>query len=71
MDVFIRFCLRGRDLQAPETRQRCGTLSGGIGIGLNLLDLPREKLRVGNMLPAIFFPIAYVPLANALSGLWR
>ena len=37
MDVFIRFCLRGRDLQAPETRQRCGTLSGGIGIGLNLL----------------------------------
>ncbi len=42
-----------------------------VGIGLNLLDLPREKLRVGNMLPAIFFPIAYVPLANALSGLWR
>lgn len=37
MDVFIRFCLRGRDPQAPETRQRCGALSGGIGIGLNLL----------------------------------
>lgn len=37
MDVFIRFCLGGRDPQAPETRQRCGTLSGGIGIGLNLL----------------------------------
>lgn len=40
-----------------------------IGIGLNLLDLPREKLRVGNMLPAIFLPILYIPLANALSGL--
>ncbi len=37
MDVFIRFCLRGRDPQAPETRQQCGALSGGIGIGLNLL----------------------------------
>lgn len=40
-----------------------------VGIGLNLLDLPREKLRVGNMLPAIFLPILYVPLAGALAGL--
>lgn len=40
-----------------------------VGIGLNLLDLPREKLRVGNMLPAIFLPILYVPFSNALSGL--
>ena len=39
-----------------------------VGIGLNLLDLPRERLRVGNMLPAIFLPMLYVPLANALSG---
>ena len=37
MDFFIRLCLRGRDLQDPENRQRCGTLSGGIGIALNLL----------------------------------
>lgn len=36
MDCFIRFCLRGRDLQSPGTRQRCGVLSGGIGIALNL-----------------------------------
>lgn len=40
-----------------------------VGIGLNLLELPREKLRVGNMLPAIFLPILYVPLVNVLSGL--
>lgn len=40
-----------------------------VGIGLNLLDLPREKLRVGNMLPAIFLPIVYVPLANWLGTL--
>ena len=40
-----------------------------IGIGLNMLGLPRKKLRVGNMLPAIFLPILYVPLSNWLSGL--
>lgn len=39
------------------------------GIALNLLDLPREKLRVGNMLPAIFLPILYLPLAERLAGL--
>lgn len=37
MDFFIRFCLRGEDPQAPDTRRRCGVLSGGIGIALNLL----------------------------------
>ena len=40
-----------------------------VGIGLNMLGLPREKLRVGNMLPAIFLPLAYVPLSSWLSGL--
>ena len=40
-----------------------------IGIGINMLNLRREKLRVGNMLPAIFLPIAYLPLANFLSAL--
>lgn len=39
-----------------------------IGIALNLMGLPKEKIRVGNMLPAIFLPIAYVPLADWLSG---
>ena len=37
MDFFINFCLRSKDPQAPESRQRCGILSGGIGIALNLL----------------------------------
>ena len=37
-----------------------------IGIALNLMGLPKEKIRVGNMLPAIFLPIAYVPLADWL-----
>ena len=37
MDFFIRFCLRDRDPRAPETRQWCGALSGGLGLALNLL----------------------------------
>lgn len=40
-----------------------------IGIGLNMLELPRTPLKVGNMLPAIFLPLAYLPIAQALSAL--
>ena len=40
-----------------------------VGIGINMLGLPKEKLRVGNMLPAIFLPLAYVPLSGLLGGL--
>ena len=40
-----------------------------VGIALNMLGLPKEKIRVGNMLPAIFLPIGYIPLANLLSGM--
>lgn len=39
-----------------------------VAIALNMLGLPKEKLRVGNMLPAIFLPIAYLPLADWISG---
>ena len=35
-----------------------------VGIGLNLLEASKEGIRVSNMLPAIFLPIAHVPLAN-------
>lgn len=38
-----------------------------VGIALNMLGLPKEKIRVGNMLPAIFLPIAYLPLAAWLA----
>lgn len=34
-----------------------------VGIGFNMLSFSNRKLRVGNMLPAIFLPIAYVPLS--------
>lgn len=41
-----------------------------IGIALNMLSIPNLKIKVGNMLPAIFLPIAYIPLVNWLSGLF-
>ena len=37
-----------------------------VGIAMNLLELPKEKIRVGNMLPAIFLPSLDVPVTNAL-----
>ncbi len=40
-----------------------------VGISINLLALREEKVKVGNMLPAIFLPIAYIPLANWIGGL--
>lgn len=42
---------------------------GGIiimGIGFNLLNLSEKKLKVGNMLPAIFLPFLYLPAAAFL-----
>jgi len=41
-----------------------------VGIAFNLLELSEERLRVGNMLPAIFLPILYIPLSAALGGLF-
>ena len=37
MKFFIHFCLGGNDIRAPKTRRRCGTISGAVGILLNLL----------------------------------
>lgn len=42
-----------------------------VAISINMLRLGKEKIRVGNMLPAIFLPIAYVPLSAFLSELMR
>ncbi|HHU22331.1 MAG TPA: DUF554 domain-containing protein [Clostridiales bacterium] len=42
-----------------------------IALAVNMLGLAGErKLRVGNMLPAVFLPIAYIPLVNWISGLF-
>lgn len=42
-----------------------------VAIAINMLGLSKEKLRVGNMLPAIFLPILYLPLADFISGLLK
>lgn len=38
-----------------------------VGIAINMLELGKAKIKVGNMLPAMFLPIAYIPLADWLS----
>lgn len=46
---------------------------GGVlimGIAINMLGLGKRKIKVGNMLPAIFLPLAYLPLSFWLSGLF-
>lgn len=48
------------------------TAVGGIlivAIAINMLDLGKTRLRVGDMIPAMFLPILYIPLANWLTGL--
>lgn len=40
-----------------------------LGIGINMLGLAPVKLKVGNMLPAIFLPLLYIPATDLLSGL--
>ena len=39
-----------------------------IGMALNMLGLG-ERIKVANMLPAVFLPLAYFPLAGWLSSL--
>lgn len=41
-----------------------------IGMAINMLELGRERIKVANMLPAIFLPLAYFPLTSWLSGLF-
>ena len=35
-----------------------------VALAVNMLELGKEKIKVGNMLPAMFLPIAYIPLAD-------
>lgn len=38
-----------------------------IALSINMLELTKERIRVGNMLPAILVPCVYIPIANWLS----
>lgn len=46
LNAILQLCLRGDDPTSPAVRQRCGTISGGMGIILNLL-LALGKLLAG------------------------
>ncbi|MCI9156378.1 MAG: cation transporter [Lawsonibacter sp.] len=52
MNIFLQLCLGGRDPKAPETRQWCGAVAGGVGVGLNLL-LFLGKLLAGMLTASI------------------
>lgn len=41
-----------------------------LAIGINSLDCLKSRIRVGNMLPAILIPCAYLPVAQWLGGLF-
>jgi uncharacterized membrane protein YqgA involved in biofilm formation len=41
-----------------------------IALALNMLEATKTRVRVANLLPAIFLPIAYLPLYRLLSGLF-
>ena len=40
-----------------------------VAIAINMLGLGKHKIKVGNMLPAIFLPIVYLPAVSWLTGL--
>ena len=39
-----------------------------IGMAINMLELSKTRMKVANMLPAIFLPILYFPVYNWISG---
>lgn len=41
-----------------------------IGMAVNMLELSDKRIRLANMLPAIFLPIIYFPLAEFVKGLF-
>ena len=56
----------------PEAVIREMTAVGGaliVALAVNTLGLGREKIKVGNMLPAMFLPIVYIPLTGWISRL--
>ncbi|MBQ7332761.1 MAG: DUF554 domain-containing protein [Clostridia bacterium] len=40
-----------------------------VGMGINMLELSQKRIKVANMIPAIFLPIAYVPLSEWIISL--
>ena len=40
-----------------------------LGMGINMLEIGPKRIKVANMLPAIFLPIAYIPLSAWITSL--
>lgn len=40
-----------------------------LGLGLNMLDAVPGRIKVGNLLPAMFVPIVYLPLSQFIASL--
>ncbi len=40
-----------------------------MGMGINILDISDKKIKVANMLPAVFLPIAYMPISAWLENM--
>ena len=53
---------------SPEVVTEMSAVGGVIlmGMGINMLELSPKRIKVANMLPAIFLPIAYVPVAELI-----
>lgn len=39
-----------------------------IGMALNMLEVTKKRIRLANMIPALFLPIAYLPFVEWISG---
>ncbi|MDL2206188.1 DUF554 domain-containing protein [Eubacteriales bacterium OttesenSCG-928-N13] len=42
-----------------------------LSLGINMLNMTPKRIRVGNMLPAMLLPIAYIPLMNWIASLMK
>ena len=40
-----------------------------VGIAINMLGLGREKIKVVNMLTAMFLPLVYFPISHVIGSL--
>jgi len=55
---------------SPEVVAEMSAVGGVIlmGMGINMLELSEKRIKVANMLPGVFLPVAYIPIADFI---WR
>lgn len=41
-----------------------------LGMAINMLELSEKRIKLANMLPAVFIPIAYIPISEWISSLF-